>query len=82
MADLEYLANEARMLLGNPVLRDAFDSVDRGVLSQIRELRFGTPEGEIIRDKLMLTLQVVQQIREQLQDHIENLRFANVKAEE
>ena len=80
--DLARNAQEARMLMDHPLLRNALDTIEQGTIEAIKNLKFGTQDGEILRDKLMLNLQVIDQFKEQLNSHLENLHIMQIKTEE
>jgi hypothetical protein len=81
--DILHLAGEAKMLLDHPMLKRAFEKVDDSAIAKIKSLRFGPEESEVIRDKLMLTLQVVEAVKEELHQYIdEALIMKNNEKEE
>jgi hypothetical protein len=75
--DVRRLAGEAKMLLGHPMLSQAFDDVEESTVYAIKKLRWGPEESEVQRDKLMLTLQVVEQVKESLQHYIDEAIIMN-----
>lgn len=64
-------AGEARMLMGHSMLQEAFAAVEQRMVDHIKTLKFGPAESDVIRDKLMMGLQVVDQVKDQIQEHIE-----------
>ena len=67
--DLKILAGEAHMLLSHPLLKGALDAIRDNTVQAIED---GDITDDILRDKLMITLQVVKEVRLQLYSHIEN----------
>ena len=60
-------AREAESLLNNPLLRAAFDDVRTKLVEQIEQCNI---KDDVLRDKLMLSLQLVKRIKGVLTDHI------------
>ena len=75
--DIRRLAGEAKMLLDHPMLSQAFDTVEAATVHAIKHLQWGPEETEVQRDKLMLTLQVVEQVKESLQQYIDETIIMN-----
>ena len=75
--DAVRLAGEAKMLLGHPMISKAFNKVEEATIAKIKSLRFGPEESEVIRDKLMLTLQVVDAVKEELHQYIDEVLIMN-----
>jgi len=78
----EWNAGEAKMLIAHPLLNAAIDKMEQGTINGIKTLKFGTPDGDILRDKLMLNLQVIEEFKEQLNTHLENLTISKIDTEE
>ncbi|MCK5132066.1 MAG: hypothetical protein KAR40_07950 [Candidatus Sabulitectum sp.] len=78
--DIRLMAGEARSLMSNPLLVGAFEKVEAAAIYAIKNLEFGPEESEVKRDKLMITLQVTEQVKEMLYEHIENLQMAENSA--
>jgi hypothetical protein len=68
MTDIERDASEARYLLGNPLLKAAFDGLREATVQSLED---NPMQDEVMRDKLMLTLQVIKEVRAQIYAHIE-----------
>lgn len=75
-------AGEARMVLDHPILNEAFDKVKDGLVQAIEDLEFGTKDGDILRDKLMLSLQSLKQVKEDIYSHIEEHYIQQINPED
>lgn len=76
--DLKILAGEAQMLLSHPLLKGALDTIRENTVQAIED---GDITDDILRDKLMITLQVVKEVRLQLYSHIENEQMDSISPE-
>ena len=65
-------ALEADSLLRNPLLQEAFDSIERMLVDEIKQ-------GDMLNDKLnvklMLSLQMLQALQDRLYGHIDNAEY-------
>ena len=65
-------ALEADSLLRNPLLKEAFESIERGLVNEIKQ-------GDMLNDnlnvKLMLALQMLQAIQDRLYGHIDDAEY-------
>jgi hypothetical protein len=79
MSEIKRNAAEARMLLGHPMLNQALDQIKADTVTVIEEMAM--TDG-VLRDKLMLTLQVCRQFKENLFRHIEEAQMPINDSEE
>ena len=71
-------AAEARMILSHPMVVSALEKIKDRVVEAIEE---NPMTDELMRDKLMLTLQVRRQFIEDLTKHIEDAQMAESSQE-
>lgn len=67
--DTERQAQEARELLDHPMLKGAFDGLREATVQAIED---NPMTDELLRDKLMITLQVIRDVRAQLQSYVDS----------
>lgn len=74
--DPAIVAEEAKQLLNHPLVIEAFETIDRGLIDQMRAAPIiGNPKAEAFRDKLILSLQAVESVRNQLQGFVDTGRI-------
>lgn len=67
-------AKEAEYLLNHPLLKSAFEAVERGYISQIKNLDFTNDE---MKDKLFFGLVNLEAVKQAIRSHIETLQLEN-----
>ena len=65
--ETERRAAEAQQLIDNPMLQEAFSAVREGLIEAIE---INPLTDDLLRDKLMLSLQLLRHIRTHLEDYI------------
>ena len=70
---------EARILLENPLLVEAFDSVRKGLISWMNQSAMGD---EQTHNRLVIALQLLNQIEKQLKDHVATGKLAEIQVKE
>jgi hypothetical protein len=70
---------EARLLLENPLLVEAFESVRKGIVSGMTSSAMGD---EKTHNRLVIALQLLHQIEKQLKDHVDTGKMAQIQVKE
>lgn len=70
---------EARILLENPLLIEAFDSVRKGIVSGMTSSAMGD---EKTHNRLVIALQLLNQIEKQLKDHVDTGKMAALQLQQ
>jgi len=72
MKDPAIVAEEAKQLLDNQLLQEAFTVIEQNVIMQMKTAPIiGGDKANEFRDKLILTLQTIQSVQEQLVSYVE-----------
>ncbi len=83
MKDTAIIAEEAAQLLDNQLLKEAFVSIEENIIDQMKTAPIiGGDKANEFRDKLILTLQMVQSVQDQLIGYVTSGYLANNKPEE
>lgn len=70
---------EARILLENPLLVEAFESVRKGIVGGMTSSAMGD---EKTHNRLVIALQLLNQIEKQLKDHVDTGKMAQIQVNE
>lgn len=73
------MGEEARQLLENPVLIGAFEAVRTGIVSGMTQSAMGD---EKTHNRLVIALQLLNQIEKQLKDIVDTGKMANLQLQE
>ncbi len=70
---------EAENLVNNPLYKGAIEAVRAGIISSMNQSPFGD---EKTHNRLVISLQLLNQIEKQLKDHIQTGRMAEMQINE
>lgn len=70
---------EARLLLENPLLKNAIKSVKDGIVNSLTTSALGD---EILHNRLAIALQLLTQIEKQITTHMETGKMAAIQADD
>ncbi len=76
--ELALRAQEARMILDHPLFKESFAHAKAATVEAIEDMDM---TDDVLRDKLMLTLQVLKSIEAHLHSHIETGQIINLRVE-
>ena len=79
--ELRHRASEARRLLDEPLLIEAFDNLEEAVLAELLSVRGAEPEDDRKRRMLLDRLHVLQDVRSHLQLTIAEGKSAALQGE-
>lgn len=72
-------ADEARRLLENPILKDAFSGVEAGIIAAMKNAPMGD---EKTHNRLVISLQVLNQIEKNITEKIQTGKLAEIQIQE
>lgn len=71
-------ANEAERLMNEPLLKEAFDSIEAGIFSAMRQVKLSD---EKTQHELILMLQLHNRLKGVFQTHMETGKLARIQKE-
>ena len=71
-------ANDAKILLENPILKSAFADVREMLVQAIED---NPVTNETQRDKIMLSLQLLRSVKEQIEKHVQDGQIDKINME-